>query len=78
MSLDEKDFDDTRLARPVAVVDLWDIDDRICHLEEITERLEKALRTLITLYHGERVKTWELILKEMINQKDRKNGPKIR
>jgi len=75
MSLTEKDFDDTRLARPIAVVDLWNIDDRLSRLEAIEEQLEarenrliQAIQALENLYHRERVKNWELILQEMLKQ----------
>lgn len=46
MSLDQNDIDEMVLARPVAVVDLWDIDDRIDRLETIAERLEGVVQTL--------------------------------
>jgi len=66
--MDKKDFDDVKLARPVSVVDLWDIDDRIDRLEDVTCRLEKLTEILLALYHEERVKNWELILKEMLER----------
>lgn len=75
MPLDEKDTHDLRLARPVAVVDLWEAKDSLDRMEKIVERLEKTVRTLVTLYHEERVKSWELILKEMMRQ-ECKDGPK--
>ena len=74
MGLEKKDFKDIKLARPVAVVDLWDIDDRIDRLEAISERLEAITHDLVNLYYQERVKNWELILNEMMKQKDRKSG----
>ncbi len=74
MGIDSKDVEDIRLARPVAVTDLWDIDDRIERLEMMTERLEKVVRAVVTLYHEERVKTWELILQEMMRRGE--NGRK--
>lgn len=74
MEPDSKDIEDVRLARPVSVADLWDIDDRVEKIEIITERLEKIVRTLVTLYHEERVKNWELILKAMMNKGDFRNG----
>ena len=80
MALNEKDIEDLKLARPVAVVDLWSIDDRVNRLEGITERLEsiiieqaRHIRSLVTLYHEERVKNWELIINEMVKEQDRKN-----
>jgi hypothetical protein len=69
MELNKEDIEDVRLSRPVAVLDLWDIDDRISHLEEIIERLEEVVEVLVVLYHEERVKNWELILKEMLDRK---------
>jgi hypothetical protein len=74
MGFGEKDLQDVKLARPVALVDLWAIDDRIDRLEVITERLEAITRNLVNLYHQERVKNWELILNQMMKEMDRKNG----
>lgn len=59
---------DVKMARPIAVVDLWDIDDRIERLENTVERLEKVVTALAELYGEERVKNWELILKEMLKK----------
>lgn len=73
MALNEKDIEDIKLSRPVAVVDIWDLDDRISRLEEVADQLGKAVRTLVTLYHEERVKSWELILNQMMKERDRKN-----
>ena len=66
--MDKKDFEDVKIARPVSVVDLWDIDDRIDRLEDVTCRLEKITEILLALYHEERVKNWELILGEMVER----------
>ena len=71
MGLNETDIQDVKLARLVAVIDLWDIDDRISHLEEITERLEKVVECMIALYREERVKNWEMILHEMLEKEER-------
>jgi len=68
MGLEQKDLDDVRQSKPVAVVDLWDIDDRIDRLENIAKRLERVLEVLAQLYLEERTKTWELILNELIRQ----------
>ncbi len=82
MSLEQKDLMDVKLARPVAVVDLWDLDDRAARLELIAERLEKVARLLSELYMRERTRTWQIILDEMIRlkreqyKKDRCNGDK--
>ncbi len=68
MGLSRKDIQDVRQARPVAVVDLWDVDDRINWLQDLTDRLEKVVECLIELYREERVKNWEMILKEMLDR----------
>ena len=69
----ENDF---RLARPVSVADLCDIDDRIDRLEALQERMEETIQALLALYKEERIKTWEVILKQMMDGKPRgaKNG----
>jgi hypothetical protein len=72
----EKDLNDVKLARPIAVVNLWDIDDRISQLEEISRRLEKTLIAFCELYREERVKSWELILKEMVGRERGKKWTK--
>jgi hypothetical protein len=74
MSLTDQDFQDLRLSRPVSVTDLWDIDDRIDRLERITERLERAVVAFGELYKNERIKNWELILREMLKQYESKKG----
>jgi hypothetical protein len=73
MSLNQKDLDDTKLARPVAVVDLWTIDDRIDRLQDVVIRLEKVVEILVELYLKERVKNWEMILQKML-EKEQKKG----
>jgi len=72
--MDEKDFQDTKLARPVALVDLWDIDDRIDRLQDLVIRLERVVESLIELYRSERVKNWEIILHEMLKKQEQKKG----
>lgn len=68
------DLEETKLARPVAVVDLWDIDDRISRIEDCVNRLEKIVECLTELYLKERVKNWELILNKMLEKEERKKG----
>jgi len=68
VGLSETDLNDVKLSRPVAVVDLWDIDDRISRLEDVACRLEKIVEVFLALYGEERVKSWELILKEMLKK----------
>ena len=74
VGVNHKDFEDVRLSRPVSVTDLWDIDDRISRLEDIAARLEKVLEAFILLYREERVKTWEMILKKMLEQEQKKGN----
>jgi hypothetical protein len=70
--IEEKDIRDVRLSRPVAVVDLWDIDDRVEKLEKLVETLQKAILALEALYREERLRNWELILREMIKREEKK------
>jgi len=74
MGLKKTDMEDVRLSRPVAITDLWSIDDRIDRLEGITERLEIVGEILFILYKEERIKNWTLILEEMLKKQDRKKG----
>jgi hypothetical protein len=76
MGLDKNDVEDVMLSRPIAVVDLWTIDDRIDRLEAITERLGKISEALFILYKEERVKNWTLILEEIMKQRDLKKQKK--
>jgi myosin-crossreactive antigen len=76
MGLNETDIQDVKLAKPIALVDLWDIDDRINRLENCVERLEKCIEALVLLHKEERVKNWELILKEMLEREGVKKGGK--
>jgi hypothetical protein len=50
---DHDPLNDFRYARPVAVVDLWDLDDRIERLEGICDRLEAAINALVLLHKEE-------------------------
>jgi len=67
MTFSEKDAEDVRLARPVAVTDLWDFDDRVDRLDSLigrftdaVERLEKINERFIELYQQERIRNREL------------------
>jgi hypothetical protein len=72
--MNEKDLQDMKLARPVALVDLWDIDDRIDHLQDAVNRMEKVVEALLALYRSERVKGWEIILQAMIKKQEEKGN----
>jgi hypothetical protein len=74
MPLEETDFQDVRLSRPVSVTDVWDIDDRIDRLQDAVNRLEKIVEALAEIYRGERVKSWEMILQGMLKEQERKKG----
>jgi len=74
LQITKSDLDDVRLSRPVSVTDLWDIDDRIARLERIAERLEQVVIAFGELYREERVKGWELILRQMMKAEDVKRG----
>ena len=76
MGLNKKDIEDVKLSRPIAVTDLWNIDDRIDRLEGITERLEIVVEVLFILYKEERVKNWTIILEELMRQRDLKKQKK--
>ncbi len=70
MGLDKKDIEMLSIAVPV--VDYWQMKEELDRLSESVTRLEEIVKCLITLYREERVKTWELILWEMANAKDKK------
>jgi hypothetical protein len=70
--IESKDLEDVRLSRPVSVTDLWDIDDRIDRLQDVAIRLERVVEALIELYRSERIKNWELILKQMLKAEEEK------
>ena len=74
MALDKQDIETVKLSRPVAIVDLWALDDRVARLEDAVNRLEKVVEALIEVYRTERVKNWELILGEMLKKEEQKKG----
>lgn len=76
MGLTEKDIEDTMQARPVAVVDLYDVHDLLDKMSTIIDRLEDITRMLHEHLHQERSKSWELILKAMLEKEDQKRGDK--
>ena len=66
MSLDEKDI--AMMAVSIPTVDYWEIREDVDRLEDAVNRLEKIVEALLNLYQEERLKTWELILKGMIEK----------
>jgi hypothetical protein len=70
MSLDKKDLE--MMAVSVPTTDFWELREEIDRLADMVERLETIVKALVTLYHEERVKNWELILKEMLRREERK------
>lgn len=75
MTLDQKDFKDVRLSRPVAVTDLWGIDDRIDRLQDVVIRLERIVEALILLHKEETVKGLTALFSEALDQQ--KKGDRI-
>lgn len=65
---------DMKLARLVAIVDLWDIDDRIARLENAVNRLEKIVEALILLHKEETVKGLTALFSEALNQQHKKGN----
>jgi len=81
MGLEKKDVE--MMAVSIPTIDWWDIRDDIERLANAVERLEKVLECFIVLYHEERVKSWGLILKELLRKEEikkgnRKNGNRTR
>jgi hypothetical protein len=69
MSIDKKDREMMSLSVPV--VDYFEMKDEIDRLSSTVERLETAIQVLTELYRTERVKTWEIVLREMLNQMEK-------
>lgn len=61
----DKALEDVRMSRPCAVTDLWDLIEVVNKLENLVERLELVLLGFSNLYKEERIKNWELILKNL-------------
>lgn len=70
MGLDKRDTEMMCIAIPV--VDYWQMREDLDRLEDAISRLEKNVEVLAELYLKERVKNWELILKEMLEKEERK------
>jgi len=72
MGLDKKDLE--MLSVSIPVVDWWDIQEEIDRLENLADRLESVEEALIDLYRTERVKSWEIILKKMLEKQEKKGN----
>jgi signal transduction histidine kinase len=72
MALDERDKKMMSLSVPT--VDYFGMREDLDRLEDTVDRLEKIVESLLELYRSERVKNWELILKEMLKEQDTKKG----
>jgi hypothetical protein len=70
MGLDKKDIEMISISVPV--VDYWEMKEEVDKLTDAIERLEKIIECLIALYREERLKTWELVLREMMNRQEKK------
>ena len=58
----------------IPVVDYWEMREDLDRLEDAVNRLEKVVECLIELYREERVKNWEMILREMLRRGEGKKG----
>ena len=74
MSLIDRDIQDVKLARPVAVVDLWEARDFLDRLEDVTLRLESVLEGFALLFKEARVQGLETVLHAMLRSTDGKRG----
>jgi len=74
MGLDERDKEMLSIATPV--VDYWEMREELDRMEDTVNRLEKIVECLLELYRGERVKNWEMIIKEMLKQE--KANPNVK
>jgi hypothetical protein len=75
--MNNMDFQDVKLARPIAIVDLWDVDGRVNRLDNCIDRLERITQILIEYSHDERVRDFERILKEAMDREDAKKEGKV-
>jgi hypothetical protein len=66
MGLDKKDIEMMTMSIPT--VDYWEMKEELDRLSDCVERLERCIRALALLHKEERVRDWELILKEMLKQ----------
>jgi hypothetical protein len=72
MGLDERDKE--MMAVSVPTVDYFEMREDLDRLEDAVIRIEKVVEALILLHKEERVKSWELILREMLRKEDQKKG----
>ena len=70
MGLDKKDIE--MMAVSVPTVDYWEMKEEIDRLNDSVNRLEKVVEMLIEVYRTERVKTWEIMLKGMLDREEKK------
>ncbi len=75
--MEKEDIEDVQLARPVAVIDLWNLDDRISRLEDLVERLARLIHAIALLQKEDRVSKLEAILTQEIDRRDRNGKQKI-
>ena len=66
------DRDKEMLCLSIPMVDYWEMKEELDRLSDCVERMEKILEAFIILYQEERVKNWELILREMLEAKELK------
>jgi hypothetical protein len=75
MALDQKDLQ--MLSVSIPVVDYWEMKEDIDRLEDAVNRLEKVVEALILLHKEERVKSWEMILREMLKKEEQKGNRNV-
>jgi hypothetical protein len=72
MGLDQRDKE--MMALSVPTVDFFELREDLDRLEDTVVRLEKIVEALILLHKEERVKSWTLILQEMLKKEAYKKG----
>lgn len=72
MGLDKRDKEIMALSVPM--VDYFEMREDLDRIEDVAIRLEKIVEVLVELYLKERVKNWELILREMLKKEEQKKG----
>ena len=72
MGLDKRDKE--MMALSVPMVDYFEMREDLDRIEDVVIRLERIVEVLVELYLKERVKNWELILREMLKKEEQKKG----
>lgn len=70
MAIDDRDKE--ILAVSVPMTDYLQMREELDRLEDSVNRLERVVEAMIELYRSERVKSWEMILQEMLKKEEGK------